>query len=139
MLEQELAADSTISGEPRRPRGPSGSWTERMAVADEWERQHEAEWVRIDQKLRGLAARRAALDAEEARLLRYAEERAPRKARKGDREVDWKQLCCIRDEGRPLGLGLQDQGSNYRLLPRSNGRGGERDRKRRDQPVRCAP
>jgi hypothetical protein len=28
----------------------------------------------VDQKLRGLAVRRAALDAEEARLLRYAEE-----------------------------------------------------------------
>ncbi len=45
------------------------------AAADEaWERQHEAEWSRVDQRLRGIAARRAALDAEEAHLLRYAEE-----------------------------------------------------------------
>jgi len=41
-----------------------------------------------------------------------------------------KQLCCTRDEGWPLELGLQDQGSNHRLLLRSNDRGGERDRKR---------
>jgi hypothetical protein len=39
-----------------------------------WEREHESEWVRVDRKLRGIAARRAALDAEEANLLRYAEE-----------------------------------------------------------------
>ena len=66
------AADKvTISGEID---GGRGSWTERAAASDEWERQHEAEWVRIDQKLRGLASRRAAMDAEEARLLRYAEE-----------------------------------------------------------------
>jgi hypothetical protein len=51
------------------------------------------------------------------------------KAPKGDRKVEWKQLCCTRDEGRPLGLGLQDPGSNHRLLLRSNGRGGERDGK----------
>jgi len=51
-----------------------GSWTEREAAAREWERQHEAEWVRIDRQLRGIATRRATLDAEEARLLRYAEE-----------------------------------------------------------------
>ena len=43
------------------------------------------------------------------------------------------QPCCTRDEGRPLGLGLQDQGPNHRKLRRSNGRGGERCGKRRDQ------
>ena len=32
----------------------------------------------------------------------------------------------MRDEGGPLGLGLQDQGPNRRLLLRSNGWGGER-------------
>ncbi len=55
---------------------PSGAsaWTEHAAAADAWERQHAAEWARVDQKLRGIAARRAALDAEEANLLRYAEE-----------------------------------------------------------------
>ena len=51
-----------------------GSWADRAAEAEAWERQHEAEWVRVDRKLRGIAARRAALDAEEANLLRYAEE-----------------------------------------------------------------
>ncbi len=40
----------------------------------EWERRHEEEWTRIDRKLRRIAVRRAALDAEEANLLRYAEE-----------------------------------------------------------------
>lgn len=41
------------------------------------------------------------------------------------------QLGCTRDEGRPLGLGLQDRGPNHRKLLRHNGRGGERSRKRR--------
>ena len=36
------------------------------------------------------------------------------------------QPCCTRDEGRSLGLGLQDQGPNHRKLLWSNGRGGER-------------
>jgi hypothetical protein len=49
-------------------------WEASVAAAHEWEHHHEAEWVRVDQKLRRLAARRGALDAEEARLLRYAEE-----------------------------------------------------------------
>jgi len=47
------------------------------------------------------------------------------------READSKQPCCTRDEGRPLELGLQDLGSNHRLLLWSNGRGGERDGKGR--------
>ena len=85
MSEQDLAVNGGKSGEPAVPRGTGGAWAERVAAADEWERQHEAEWVRVDQKLRGIALRRAALDADEARLLRYAEERAPRKALKGDR------------------------------------------------------
>jgi hypothetical protein len=50
------------------------SWEARAAEAREWERQHEAEWASVDEKLRGIAARRAALDAEEAHLLRHAEE-----------------------------------------------------------------
>ena len=73
MLEQEIVTKGVTSGKTVIPRGPGGSWPESVAAADEWECQHEAEWVRVDQKLRGLAARRAALDAEEARLLRYAE------------------------------------------------------------------
>ena len=40
-------------------------------------------------------------------------------------------LNCTRDEGGPLGLGLQDRGPNHRMLLRSNGWGGERSRKRR--------
>ncbi|HWO23542.1 MAG TPA: DUF222 domain-containing protein, partial [Kofleriaceae bacterium] len=52
----------------------SSSWANHVAAAEAWERQYEAEWARVDQKLRGIAARRAALDAEEANLLRYAEE-----------------------------------------------------------------
>jgi hypothetical protein len=74
MQEQELITNGARSSELAVPRGTGGSWTESVAAADEWERQHEAEWVRVDQKLRGIATRRAALDAEEARLLRYAEE-----------------------------------------------------------------
>lgn len=62
-----------------------GEYRDHAAAAGAWELQHEAEWVSVDRKLRSIAARRAALDAEEAQLLRYAEERAPRKARKGDR------------------------------------------------------
>ncbi len=50
------------------------SWRARVEDAETWAREHQAEWVRIDGKLRGIAARRAALDAEEAQLLRYAEE-----------------------------------------------------------------
>jgi hypothetical protein len=50
------------------------SWADQAAEAEAWERAHAAEWTRVDGKLRGIAARRAALDAEEARLLRYAEE-----------------------------------------------------------------
>ena len=50
------------------------SWVEHAAAAEAWEREHEEEWERVDERLRGIAARRAALDAEEARLLRRAEE-----------------------------------------------------------------
>jgi hypothetical protein len=50
------------------------SWRENMIAAEDWERSHKTEWTRVDQKLRGIAARRAALDVEEAHLLRYAEE-----------------------------------------------------------------
>jgi hypothetical protein len=50
------------------------SWVDHAAAAEAWERQHAVEWARVDQKLRGIAARRAALDAEEANLLRYADE-----------------------------------------------------------------
>jgi hypothetical protein len=44
-----------------------------------------------------------------------------------------KQPCRTRDEGRPLELGLQGQGSNRRKLLQPNGWGGERSGKRRDE------
>jgi hypothetical protein len=50
------------------------SWANHAAAAEAWEHEHAAEWSRVDRKLRNIATRRAALDAEEARLLRYAEE-----------------------------------------------------------------
>jgi len=50
------------------------SWADQAAATREWERQQGAEWERVDRKLRGIAARRAVLDAEEAGLLRYAGE-----------------------------------------------------------------
>jgi len=59
---------------PSTEQAGASSWVDHAAAAEAWERQHEAEWVRVDEKLRGIAARRAALDAEEANLLRYAEE-----------------------------------------------------------------
>src|SRR5689334_14752808 len=52
----------------------SKTWMEYGAEARAWERKHAAAWAELDEKLRGIAARRAALDAEEARLLRDAEE-----------------------------------------------------------------
>src|SRR4029078_12989927 len=59
------------------------------------------------------------------RFERYADDGAPRR-REEVRDVtsnSW-QPCCTRDEGRPLGLGLRDQGPNHRKPRRSNGRGG---------------
>ncbi len=73
MLNQSLDVNDQsagASGEGQRGR----SWDAHEAAARAWEREHEAEWVRVDRKLRSIAVRRAALDAEEARLLRYAEE-----------------------------------------------------------------
>jgi hypothetical protein len=45
--------------------------------------------------------------------------------------------CCTRDEGRPLGVGLQGLIPNRRLRLWFNGLGRERVRKRRGLPVRC--
>ena len=44
----------------------------------------------------------------------------------------------MRDEGRPLGLGLQGQGPNHLKLLWFNDRGGERSGKRRDNRQVCA-
>jgi hypothetical protein len=52
----------------------TGAWIDHAAAAGAWELQHEAACVSVDRKLRSIAARRAALDAEEAQLLRDAEE-----------------------------------------------------------------
>ena len=38
------------------PREPS-AWAEHAAAAEAWERQHAAEWAKVDQKLRGIPAR----------------------------------------------------------------------------------
>jgi hypothetical protein len=51
--------------------------------------------------------------------------------------ADSMQPCCTRDEGGPLGPGLQDQGSNHRKLLRHNSWGGERCGKGGSKPVRC--
>ena len=51
-----------------------GSWVEIAAEMAARERRYESEWARVNGRLRGIAARRAAMDVEEARLLRYAEE-----------------------------------------------------------------
>ncbi len=63
------------AGSNRRGEVPgSRSWRAHAADEEAWEREHREEWARVDRQLRGIAARRAALDAEEARLLREAEE-----------------------------------------------------------------
>jgi len=69
------AEDPGQGGAYRAPRRRGADpWMDHVMAAEAWERQHEAEWVRVDRKLRVIAARRAALDAEEAHLLRYADE-----------------------------------------------------------------
>jgi hypothetical protein len=53
-------------------------------------------------------------------------------AQRGDRDViavNSVQPCCTRDEGRPLGLGLQGRSPNHRQRRRSHDRGRERDGK----------
>jgi hypothetical protein len=97
MLEEQLVTDKTVSVEPRTPRrlgSGTGSWNERAGAAEEHRQEAEAAPSEslpsklmspmplvspkpqkpIDQELRDLAVRRAALDAEEARLLRHAED-----------------------------------------------------------------
>jgi len=61
-------------GNPTKAARGARWWADHAAAAGAEQRQYEAEWTRVDQQLRGVAARRAALDVEEARLLRYAEE-----------------------------------------------------------------
>src|SRR5262249_47118767 len=71
-------------------------------------------------------------------LVRFADDGAPRTARRGGRcKTNSEQPCCTRDEGGPLGLGLQDQGSNHRKLLRHNGFGAERCGKGGSKSVRC--
>src|SRR6202008_395301 len=61
-----------------------------------------------------------------ATLHRYADDGAPRRRGKEAAMAAGKQPSCIRDEGRPLGLGLQGQSPNHLKLLRLNGRGSER-------------
>ncbi len=68
-MRKEGERSSRLQGAPG-----SGSWRARAADEEAWEREHQAEWARVDRQLRGIATRRAALDAEEAHLLREAEE-----------------------------------------------------------------
>ena len=74
-------------------------------------------------------------------IVRFADDGAPRR-RGGEFYVlalnALKQPCCTRDEGGPLEPGLQDLGSNHRMLLRSNGRGGERDGKGRARPCQVS-
>ena len=74
MSNQQLHAIDGVNGDGQIAQRGASSWGDHVAAAEAWEREHAAAWVRLDQKLRGIAARRAALDAEEANLLRYAEE-----------------------------------------------------------------
>ena len=69
---QEHASGDDVAGLFESP--VTRSWADQASAEKVWERQHEIEWVRVDRQLRSIAVRRAALDAEEARLLRYAEE-----------------------------------------------------------------
>ena len=54
-----------------------------------------------------------------ARIVRYADDCVPRR-RTGGRKSSV-QLCCTRDGGRPLEVGVQAQASNQRLLLRLRG------------------
>jgi hypothetical protein len=68
-----MTKGNDVSSRVLEQRG-TASWADHAAAAEAWDRKHEAEWVRVDGKLRCIASRRAALDAEEAYLLRHAEE-----------------------------------------------------------------
>ena len=59
-------------------------------------------------------------------VVRFADDRAPRRRREETGKVKPTAACCTRDEGRPLGIGRKGQIPNHRLLLRLNGRGGER-------------
>ena len=60
--------------------------------------------------------------------FQMAEVGAPRRREEeiGKCRITSEQPCCTRDEGRPLGLGLQDQGPNRHKPLQNNGWGGER-------------
>jgi len=54
-------------------------------------------------------------------VVRYANDCASRRREEEvvTQETDSKQFCCTRDEDRPLGPGLKDQGSNHRTPPQA--------------------
>ena len=62
---------------------------------------------------------------------------APRRTEEKFRNEILGNSNCARDEGRPLGFGLQDQNPNHQLLLSLNGLGSEQVWKRRGLPVRC--
>jgi hypothetical protein len=62
-------------------------------------------------------------------FCRYADDSAPRRADVKFSNENHGGSNCTRDEGRPLGLGLQGQGPNHRKLLWPNGRGSERSGK----------
>jgi len=55
----------------------------------------------------------------DAIVVRSADDCAPRRRGKEAEEATRPQLCCVRDEGRPLGAGVQAQAPNHRELLRS--------------------
>jgi len=61
---------------------------------------------------------------------------APRRTEEKFRNEILGNSNCARDEGRPLGFGLQDQNPNHQLLLSLNGLGSEQVWKRRGIPVR---
>jgi hypothetical protein len=72
MSDQQIHATGIIAVNAEQD--GANAWAHHVSEAGAWERKHEAEWARVDRELRSIATRRAALDVEEARLLRYAEE-----------------------------------------------------------------
>ena len=72
-----------------------------------------------------------------SQLIRALYGRVCHEAPRRNSPEDFFGACCTRDEGRPLGVGLQGLIPNRRLRLWPNGLCRERVRKRRGQPVRC--
>ena len=74
-----------------------------------------------------------------ATMVRYADDCAPRRRGKETAGSNGSSLAVREVRAGPSGSGLQDLGSNHRMLLWSNDRGGERDGKGGTNPsgVRC--